>query len=396
MSANLEKITQLRSELQNHDIDTLLILSREDSDVVLPLLLPVHVVAQTAFFFCSEGPHMVLTGRTDANMYREFGEFEVIEVEEDFGKDFIAVFNRLNPRRLALNISEHDYLSDGLTVGQYQMLIDMIGARRLAEIECSSEPIISKLRSIKSPFEVEQIRTAVQITCEIYDNVAKTMQIGMSETDIGQLFVDQMRSHGVTNALGQPYDYPLVCINRCGLAHRKPNERNILQPGDLLICDFSVSYNGYSSDIARGFYALGSGESAPPADVQGAFDTAVSAVSAVLEGIRPGMKGYEVDKLGRDVVEQAGYPTIRHAVGHQLGRQVHDGGTSLSPDRDDRPSSRGTIQAGEVYAVEPTVIQDDGLPSFIVEEDILVTEDGAEVLSTRQLELYCIRERVSS
>lgn len=396
MPANLEKITQLRSELQVHDIDTLLILSREDSDVVLPLLLPVHVVAQTAFFFCSKGPHVVLTGRTDANMYREFGEFEVIEVEEDFEKDFTAIFNRLNPRKLALNISEHDYLSDGLSVGQYQMLIDMIGSKRLAEIECSSEPIISKLRSIKSPYEIEQIRTAVQITCEIYDAVANLIRIGMSETEIGELFVEQMRSRGVTNALGGPYSYPLVCINRCGLAHRKPNERNILQPHDLLICDFSVSYNGYCSDIARGFYALAADESAPPEEVQRAFDTAVSAVSAVLGGIKPGMKGYEVDKLGRDVVEQAGYPTIRHAVGHQLGRRVHDGGTSLSPDRDDRPSSRGIVQAGEVYAVEPTVIQDGGLPSFIVEEDILVTKDGASVLSRRQLELYCINKRTRS
>ncbi len=388
--ANLEKILQLEQELIARDIDTYLILSREDSDIVLPLLLPAHVVAQTAFFFRKSQPHIVLTGSTDANTYKEFGIFEIVEVTTDFETDFLAVFNRLAPKQLALNISEDDYLVDGLTMGQYLMLQDMVGAQRLAALECSSEPIIQRLRSIKSAYEVAQIRIAVQKTCRIYDEVAGSIKVGMSETEIGELFVLGMHRHAVVNAFGAPYSYPLICINRCGLAHREPHADNVLQPGDLLICDFSVRYNGYCSDIARSFYVLREGETQAPAEVQQAFDTTVAAVSAVIASIAVGMPGYEADRLGREVIERAGYPTIRHATGHQLGMRVHDGGTSLSPRNPERPASSGLVQVAEVYAIEPTVIQDDGLPSFIVEEDIVIRESGVEILSDRQLELYLI------
>jgi Xaa-Pro aminopeptidase len=100
------------------------------------------------------------------------------------------------------------------------------------------------------------------------------------------------------------------------------------------------------------------------------------------------MTGYEVDAIGREVVEKGGYPTIRHSVGHQLGMRVHDGGTSLSPASN--PNSAGVIQVGEVYAIEPTVIQDDGKPSFIVEEDIVIRNGSVEILSERQLKLLYI------
>ncbi len=388
--ANLEKIHQLEQELKTQDIDTLLFLSREDSDSVLSLLLPVHVVAQTAIFFQKNGSHIVLSGSTDANMYKEFGIFEIFEVQEDFQTDFMKIFSRLAPKRLALNISEHDYLVDGLTVGQYLMLQDMVGAETLAKLECSSEPIIQLLRSVKSDYEVEQIRIAVQKTCRIYEEVHPQIAVGMSETDIGELFVAGMHRHAVVNAFDAPYSYPLLCINRCGLAHRVPNPKNILQPGDILICDFSVRYNGYCSDIARSFYVMMPGETEVPKEIQDAFDTTVSAVSAAIGCLKIGMKGHEVDHIARTVIEQGGYPTIRHATGHQLGMKVHDGGTSLSPYSEARPASKGIVRLGEVYAIEPTVIQDGGLPSFIVEEDVVVREHSVEVLSDRQTELYRI------
>jgi len=386
--SNVEKITQLIQELRNKDIDTLLILSREDSDKVLPLLLPVHVVAQTAFFFNKTGKPIVLTGSTDANMYKDFGIFEIVEVKEDFETDFLCLFNRIKAKKLALNISELDYLADGLTVGQYMLLEKIIGSERLAGCETSSEQIVRNLRSIKSEYEVECIKHAVEVTCSIYEEVASSISLGMSETQIGDLFVEGMKRHQVVNAFGEPYSYPLVCINRCGLAHREPKAENILEPGDILICDFSVSYKGYCSDIARSFYALAEGEQEAPQEVQRAFQTTVDAVSAVIDAIKPGMMGYEADQIGRSIIENAGYPTIRHSAGHQLGMRVHDGGTSLSPASN--PNSHHPIQMGEVYAIEPTVIQDDGAPSFIVEEDVVVTETTVHILSRRQRELWYI------
>ncbi len=386
--SNVEKIKQLEHELAIRGIDTLLILSREDSDATLQLLLPVHVVAQTAFFFNRDGKHVVLTGSTDANIYKQFGIFEIIEVKEDFETDLLQVFNRINPASLALNISETDYLADGLTVGQYQLLENTIGSERLQARETSSEQILRILRGIKSEQEVRYLSEAVRVTCSIYEEVAPEIRIGMSETQIGDLFVEGMKRHNVINAFAEPYSYPLICINRCGLAHRQPNSNNILKQGDILICDFSVSHRGYCSDIARSFYVLEEGESQAPEHILQAFQTTVDAVGAVIEGLKPGLLGYEADRIGRSIIEGAGYPTIRHSVGHQIGMRVHDGGTSLSPCSN--PNSHHPVCKGEVYAIEPTVIQDEGKPSFIVEENVLVTDEGVQLLSTRQMNLWYI------
>ena len=111
----------------------------------------------------------------------------------------------------------------------------------------------------------------------------------------------------------------------------------------------------------------------------------------MIADIKPGMTGYEVDRIGRTVIEEAGFPTIRHSVGHQIGREVHDGGTVLGPQRvPARPAVEGILTEGEVYAIEPTVIQDDGQASCIVEENVVLGSSEVTVLSRPQLTLYVV------
>jgi Xaa-Pro aminopeptidase len=201
-----------------------------------------------------------------------------------------------------------------------------------------------------------------------------------------------MKKREVCNGLGEPYDYPIVCIVRAGLSHRGPGDTKTI-PGDIVIMDFSVKSEGFISDIARTAYCLKKGETRPPVEVQHAFDTAYKAISAVIDFIGPEKKGYEVDKVGRDIIEAGGYPTVRHSVGHPIGRKCHDSGTLLGPRREGGSSAvHREIKENEVYAIEPTIIQDSGLPCMLVEENVVIRKAGAEVLSRRQKALYLITE----
>ena len=140
-----EVVSRIESCLREDGIDTLLIVSREDSDGVLPRILDVHVVAQTALFFNATGRHIVLTGKTDAMAYEDFPFFnEVVAMREAFEVEFPRVFERLSPRKLALNICEEDASFDGLRWGLYAQLRDIIGAERLAAIELSSADILRR------------------------------------------------------------------------------------------------------------------------------------------------------------------------------------------------------------------------------------------------------------
>lgn len=389
-----EKLEQAIPLMEEQQIDTWLILTREGSDPALPLLVGVRSVHQAAIFIRSNREHIVLTSVSDKGSYEDTNLFsEVITYEASMDEAFEQLFNQLSIEKLALNISESDHLCDGLTAGLYEWFTDVLGEERVETIEVSSEPILKEIRSVKSPSEIKLVKKAVQYTNEIYDAVFKRIVCGMTEIEIGELFVEEMKARGVTNGLGNPFDPPLVCTVRNGLAHRKPGN-HITKPGDIIIIDFSLKYADYVSDIARTLYILNPDEEKAPVDVQHAFDTAIQAITKSIAALKPGVKGFEVDAVGRKVIEEAGYPTIRHSVGHQVGRETHDGGTILGPKRTPRrPEVEGVIAAGEIYAIEPTVIQDDGLPCMLVEENVLVTEEGPVILSERQMELVLITKK---
>jgi len=383
----IEKVAQVERLLQEKNIDYLLIMSRECSDPNLPFIIGDDAVHVAAAFISKDGNHKIITSLSDQKKYEESGIFsEVITYEASIKETLREEFNKMNINKLALNISTEDHLCDGLTQGLYMMLADAIGEDKVKEIEVSSQEILQRIRSEKTDTEIEYIKEAIRITQEIYDEVFSQVKCGMSEIEIADLFVEGMKKRNVTNGIGGGYAYPIVCLVRAGLAHRSPGKTRS-QEGDILIVDFSVRYKGYVSDIARTAYFLRKGETKPPKEVQHAFDTAYKAISETINFIGVGKKGHEVDRVGRKVIEEGGYPTVRHSVGHQIGRECHETGTRLSPKGS---YSQGIIKEREVYAIEPTVIQDDGLPCILVEENVLITKSGAELLSKRQEQLYLI------
>ncbi|HHY94730.1 MAG TPA: aminopeptidase P family protein, partial [Firmicutes bacterium] len=172
-----------------------------------------------------------------------------------------------------------------------------------------------------------------------------------------------------------------------GVAHRQPTGA-VIKPGDILLVDMSVKYQHYVSDVARTLYFLRPGESHAPETIESAFRVVHRAISEAAAALRPGVKGYEVDAVARRVLTTSGYQEISHALGHQIGRSTHDGGTTLAP-RWERygQAPYGTVRAGEVYTLEPTIIQPE--ISILTEEDVVVTEWGVRWLSRRQEELIC-------
>jgi Xaa-Pro aminopeptidase len=154
--------------------------------------------------------------------------------------------------------------------------------------------------------------------------------------------------------------------------------------------DFGVSENEYCSDLQRVWYFLDDGETAPPAEVVQAWDALWASVDAGVATLRPGAVGWEVDAAARASLVAAGFPEPMYSLGHQLGRTAHDGGTLLAP-RWDRYGSAplGIVEEGNVFTLEyGTAVPGRGYIGL--EEDVLVTADGIEWLSTPQRELWLV------
>ena len=109
-----------------------------------------------------------------------------------------------------------------------------------------------------------------------------------------------------------------------------------------------------------------------------------------MTALRPGVVGWEVDAAARESLVDAGYPEPMHALGHQLGRSAHDGGTTLAP-RWDRYGAApdGLVEVGNVFTVEYGAAVP-GRGYIGLEEDLVVTADGVEWLSTPQRELWLV------
>ena len=385
---NQQKMDQAVKYLQDGNIDMWLILTSEGSDPCLSLITGVKSVGPAAFIFCRDGQKHAMCSSIDAQDIEESGLFDqVLKYSTDLAQVLQPFVAQQQPKTIALNYSRKENLADGLTTGRYRWLREVVKDSFTGEF-VSSERFLEKLRSIKTTLEVERIKRAIAITQEIYEEVFAQLQVGMSEIEIGQLFVRAMEQREVVNGVDRTLSMPIVMKER--IAHRPPGEA-IVAAGDLLIMDFAVEYEGYVSDIARTVYFLKPGETKAPAPIQAAFDAAHAAITAAGNTLKPGVQGYKVDLVARNLLLDRGMPEITNATGHQIGRDVHDGGALLGP-RWERygQAPYGVVEAGMVFTLEPTILPEDG-PTFIVEENVLVTEEGIEYLTVRQDELILIQ-----
>lgn len=382
-----EKISQAMEYLNDEGIDLWLILSTEGSDPCLPLITGEHVSGSSAFIISSEGENVAVCSSIDGAGIEADGAFDqVIKYDLQIDDILKETLIKQNPGKIAINFSKNDGLCDGLTLGKYFWLTDLMG-KDFMDRCISSENVLKRLRSIKTQEEVRRVGEAVRLTTEIYESIFPKLKPGLSEKEVSNLFIDEMIKRRVVGGNDKALSGPMVLKER--MTHRLPSDVPI-EPGDFLVMDYSVDYKGYASDIARTAYFLKPGETSAPKEMQKPFDTAVGAIDEVLNFIKPGVKGYEVDAVARKFITDRGFPEIRHATGHQIGRQCHDGGTSLAPRWERyKDAPYGTLEPGMIFAVEPTILQDDG-PCVIVEENVLITNEGVEVLSKRQKELILI------
>lgn len=384
---NKEKIEQAVTFLVNMQMDLWLIYTSEGSDPCLPLIPGVKTHGPGAFLIHKNGTKIAICSSIDAQDIEQSELFdEVLKYSTNFEEVLKDTVKRLHPKTIALNYSKNEHLADGLTTGRYFWLVEALEGTFEGEY-VSSEPFLKKLRSIKTKTELEKIQKAIDITLEIYDEVFKQLEVGMSEKEVGEIFIKEMKKRNVVSGGDKQLSMPIVLKER--ISHRKPGDA-VIQQGDILITDFSVDYEGYVSDIARTSYFLRDGEQKAPANIERAFKCAYQAISKAFEAIKPGVSGYKVDEAARKFLVSEGWPEISHATGHQMGRVPHDGGTLLGP-RWERygDSPYGLIEVGNVFTIEPTILPEEG-PWMLVEENVVVTSSGAKYLSKRQESLILI------
>ncbi len=385
-----EKVIQAVQILQEKNIDCWLTFVRETSsggDPALPLIYGLDLTWHSALILTRTGERYAIVGAFEAEAARRTGAYTmVIPYNEAISRSLLHTLERINPSKIAINISQDDVLADGLTVGMYRTLLGFFDGTPWEQRLVSAEEIIRALRGRKMPGEVRRLRGAIQTTEEIFAKTFAYAEPGMSEMQIGDFMHAQVDALGLTTAWERVGCPTVNAGPDSPVGHVGPSEIT-LQRGHLLHIDFGVKRDGYCADIQRMAYYLAPGETRPPEPVQRGFDTVVRAIQAALKAMKPGVTGLAVDQIARDIVTGAGYPEFKHATGHHLGQLTHDGAGVLGPAWE---RYGGTpfypLEAGQVYTLEPSLAVP-GYGFVGLEEDVLVTERGAVFLSEPQMAL---------
>jgi Xaa-Pro aminopeptidase len=387
-----EKLDQAVEILREQDVDVWLTYVRETmltSDPCLDLIAGVYSAWTGAFIVSATRERIAIVGRFDAPSVEQVGGYDVIGYDESIKPSLLETIERLAPRSIALNYSRSDSAADGLTHGLWLELQEIFEGTPYPDRFRSSESIVGALRGRKSLGEVERIRDAVRETEEIFDLVTAALRPDLSEIEIANLMHEQIEQRGLGYAWGRDHCPAVNAGPEKEVGHAPPGALRTGR-GELLHVDFGISRAEYTSDLQRVWYFLDEGETEAPAEVRRAWEALWASVDAGVAALRPGVAGWEVDAAARASLVAAGYPEPMHALGHQLGRSAHDGGTTLAP-RWDRYGAApdGLVEVGNVFTVEY------GAPvpgrGYIgLEEDLVVTADGVEWLSTPQRELWLV------
>ena len=353
------------------------------ADPILPLVIGHEVTWQSFFLYTKDGKSFALVGNFDKANFENSGCFdEVISYVAGPKEEFLKLINRVDPLQIALNYSPSDAGADGLTHGMFLQLNEYLEATQYTNRFVSAEQLVSKLRSRKLPQEVKLLKKAADIACEVWDEVVSGLKPGLTEKAVANLIEKGISKRGCSIS----FDTLVNAGDKTDPGHGLPTNAK-LSLGDLLHVDFGVRYENYYSDIQRLLYFKRPKEKNPPVELIDAFETVNEIITRTAEICKPGRKGHEIDALARQILNEYGYPEYQHALGHQLGRSVHDGGAVLGPKWERYGNTPAIpLEEGNVFTLELELILP-GIGCVGLEEDVVIIGGKTKFLSKRQTKL---------
>ena len=386
-----QKLAQAQSLLAESGLDAWLTVVRESAerpDPTLRYFLDLDFT-WTTFFLVTPTSSAALVATFDAPDLRERGLFDkVVTYKEGPRAALLALLDETRPARIGINVSEHDALADGLTAGLRDSLVSLLHDSPHQGRLVSAAPLLFRLRNVKLPDERRRIERAVLETEGMFDRVRDQIRLGMTARQIAAMFHEEAARAGVPTAWPS-HHCPTVTVGaKSPIGHVGPGDEPVTD-GCIVHVDFGISRDGYCSDLQRLWYVKRDGDAPEP--VRRAYAAVAGAIDATARALVPGAIGWEIDQLARDRIREAGYPEYAHALGHHLGRAVHDGGGVLGP-RWERYGEEPyePVRLGAVYTLEPSVhLPEHGIVSL--EEDVVVEEKGGVFLSRFPRELPLLR-----
>lgn len=238
----------------------------------------------------------------------------------------------------------------------------------------AAPPLIEKARMVKDARELELIRNAVLLAANLFPSILNTVRPGVKEIEVAAELEYAARKAG---AEGMSFETIITSGPRSALPHGRAANEAVPDHG-FVVCDFGVILAGYCSDMTRTLYV---GDVSN--DARQLYSAVRDAQEAAIAAVRPGIPVGEVDRAARKVLTRAGLGRFfTHSTGHGVGLEIHE------PPRIAAGQSE-MLQPGMVITIEPGAYVP-GKWGVRIEDMVVVTETGCEVLTPTTKEMICI------
>jgi Xaa-Pro aminopeptidase len=268
----------------------------------------------------------------------------------------INLLKELQPRRVGIE-------GHVMSVELRDLLAAALPSSELVPINGKIE---SELRAIKDESEIAEIRSAIAMAISGYEALKAFATARMTEREAAFELEAALRRAGA-----ERFSFPAIIAvgDRAALPHYRAGSRQFSEDPLLLLDWGAEGPSRYKSDLTRTMW-----RGVPTPQFEEVYSTVLRAQAAAIAAIKPGLTGIEVDRIARDVIAEAGYgDRFGHSLGHGIGLDIHEQPRLA-------PSSDNVLKPGMVVTVEPGIY----LPHWggvRIEDDVLVTETGCEVLS---------------
>ncbi|BDX52702.1 aminopeptidase P family protein [Metamycoplasma equirhinis] len=295
--------------------------------------------------------HLFVDGRYIEYATKNAKNVEIHLLKGDSFKTFLTkkAYKKIGVEKDYLNLETFEYFKSILPKAEYVSIV------------------AKKFRIIKDEEEFSKVEEACLISLQAFEELKKVLVEGMTELEASNKLGYLMRLFGAEK---ECFETIIAFGSNAAEPHHHPTNRKLVD-GDIVKVDFGAQYKGWASDITRTFF-FGKPKEKELVDI---LEIVTEAQRLGREAVKPGIDTNEIDKICRDYIESKGYGKFfTHSTGHGVGIDVHElPGVG-------RGKGDATLEAGMIITVEPGIYIE-GLGGARVEDTVLVTKDGAKVLS---------------
>lgn len=225
--------------------------------------------------------------------------------------------------------------------------------------------VVEKISAIKDDSEIAATRKACAITDRVFESLLHDIKPGMAESEIAAELTYRHRNFGAEK---DAFDSIVASGERSALPHGRASDKK-LKKGDFLTLDFGCFADSYCSDMTR-TVVIGKAS----AEQKKIYRTVLEAQERAVDAVRAGKTCEEMDGIARKIITDAGYgKNFTHGLGHGIGLEVHTAPRLGA-------GNKLALAAGMIITIEPGVYVP-GFGGVRIEDDVVVREDGGEVLT---------------